>query len=248
MSEFEIFSNHFWAPLARFGLVNKFWLLNAETLINSWITILVITIILFSAKISIKRNPNSTASFLILLFVRSFKDLITQSLKRFHFGYFCFISALFIYIFFSNIISIIPWVEEPTSDVNTALSLGIISFTYVQVASLKTKGLKGYIAEFFEPFVLLFPLNVVGELAKIISISFRLFGNIFGGSVISKLFSGATQGSIITETLAIVSGVNFIIIGFFVLFEGTIQAFVFAMLSLTYLALATTHNDIKEAA
>jgi F-type H+-transporting ATPase subunit a len=83
------------------------------------------------------------------------------------------------------------------------------------------------------------PLNVIGKLSSIISISFRLFGNIFGGAIITKLYFGAIGGSIILELLGLLSGLNFLIVAFFTLFEGLLQAFVFAMLTLTYLALST---------
>lgn len=240
MSGFEIFSDHFWSPLSRYGLTNKFWFLNSETLINSWFTLAVLLVTLIFARLSLTKK-NSIAAFITTSAVRSLKDLVEQSLRKFNFTHFCFISTLFIYIWFNNIISIIPWFEEPTTDVNTTLAFGLISFGYVQAAHIKSNGLNGYIKEFFQPFFLLFPLNVVGEIAKIISISFRLFGNIFGGSVISKLFASAIYGNIITETIAI--PINFIVVGFFIIFEGTIQAFVFAMLSLTYLALATQEES-----
>ena len=242
MSKIEIFSDKVWKPFSAFGLEGKFWNLNSETVINSGATLVVLFICLIAAGLVIKRK-NSMAAFLILSFVRSFKDLVSQSIKRFHYSRFFFITALFVYIFFCNIISIIPWFEEPTTDLNTTLALGIISFLYVQTVALKSKGLKGYCKEFLEPFFLLLPLNIVSELAKIISISFRLYGNIFGGSVISKIFASFTHGAILTESLALFSGINLLIVGFFVIFEGAIQAFVFSTLTLTYLALATQIDE-----
>lgn len=244
MTELEIFSSKFWAPFAKYGLTGKFWLLNSETLINSWGTLAVLLICLVLARLSLTKK-NTIPYFLVLTGVKSLKELVSQSLKKFNIEHFYFISVAFIYILFNNIISIIPWLEEPTTDVNTTLALGITSFMYVQIASIRVNGITGYLKEFLEPFFLLLPLNLIGELAKIISISFRLFGNIFGGSVISKLFGSAVSGSIIKETVAIVSGINFIIAGFFVIFEGTIQAFVFSMLTLTYLALATQAEGEK---
>ena len=73
-----------------------------------------------------------------------------------------------------------------------------------------------------------FPLNVVGELSKIISISFRLFGNIIGGGIIIIVVSHLTYSLVLPLFLD----------GFFVFFVGTVQAFVFTMLTLTYIAVA----------
>jgi F-type H+-transporting ATPase subunit a len=81
--------------------------------------------------------------------------------------------------------------------------------------------------------------------------SFRLFGNIFGGATISNIYFGAIKGSFVLETLGLFSGINIIITLFFGLFEGFLQAFVFTMLSLTYLSIAMAHaepDDTKEPA
>ena len=129
--------------------------------------------------------------------------------------------------------------DEPTRDLNTTLALGIISFIYIQSVTIKTRGIGSYVKDFFQPFFVMLPLNVVGKLSSIISISFRLFGNIFGGAIITKLYFSTIRGSIILELLGILSGANFLIVAFFTLFEGLLQAFVFAMLTLTYLSIGT---------
>ena len=93
----------------------------------------------------------------------------------------------------------------------------------------------------------MFPLNVVGKLASIISISFRLFGNLLGGSVISTIYMaavGQAPSAWYFAWLPVVGSVCSIGVSiFFGIFEGFIQAFVFAMLSLTYLSLETHVED-----
>ncbi len=84
----------------------------------------------------------------------------------------------------------------------------------------------------------LFPIELLGLFAKILSLAFRLFGNIFGGSVVSMIWANFRSGSMIIQSIAFLSGVNLIIVLFFGLFEGCIQAFVFTILSLTYLSMA----------
>jgi F-type H+-transporting ATPase subunit a len=83
----------------------------------------------------------------------------------------------------------------------------------------------------------MFPLNIVGKIASIVSISFRLFGNIFGGAIIVMIYSGTIQSSITGQFLGLFM-TNFVIVPFFTLFEGFLQAFVFTMLALTYLGMA----------
>jgi F-type H+-transporting ATPase subunit a len=133
--------------------------------------------------------------------------------------------------------------EEPTKDISTTLALGIISFIYVQTYTIKTQGFREYIKEFLVPFFLMAPLHIIGKLATIVSISFRLFGNIFGGSIISKLYLNLLQKSIFLELAGIVTGLNLLVISFFGIFEAFLQAFVFTMLTLTYLALGSQHDE-----
>jgi len=86
----------------------------------------------------------------------------------------------------------------------------------------------GYIKEFFQPIFLMFPLNIVGEFAKVISISFRLFGNIMGGAIIV----------IVVSHLLFFVAIPVVLNAFFGLFVGSVQAFVFTMLYLTYTSVA----------
>jgi len=140
-----------------------------------------------------------------------------------------FFITLFIFIWFSNWSALlpIPGINEPTRNLNVPLGLGLMSLTVVHFCSMRKKGVFNYIKGYCEPIVFMMPLNVIGEVSKVISISFRLFGNIFGGAIITIVVSALTYYVIVPV------GLNM----FFTMFAGTIQAFVFTMLSLTYLSL-----------
>jgi len=73
---------------------------------------------------------------------------------------------------------------------NTTFGLATISFILIQGTGLRSKGLWGYIKGLFEPFVFMFPLNVISEISTPVSMAFRLFGNILGGMVIMSLLYG----------------------------------------------------------
>lgn len=242
MKNIELLHKTEWNPLSYFGIQNSLFSLNEKTIINTWIVLAVLVLLIFIARIAITRH-SSVGRYVVLNFVRSFIDLCSQSFGFFSFGHTAFIVALFSFILLCNIISIIPWVEEPTIDLNTTLALGIIAFIYIQAYAIKTHGFWGYLKEYFTPFFFMFPMHVIGKLSTIVSISFRLFGNIFGGATIVTIYSAVVQGSWIAETLTLLSGLNIIIIGFFIIFEGFLQAFVFAMLTLTYLSIALAHDE-----
>lgn len=136
------------------------------------------------------------------------------------------ICALFMFLVVSNWLGIIPHLEEPTKDLNTPLSLGVMGFVIAHAAGIRSKGFGNYIKEYMEPIFFMAPLNIIGELAKIVSISFRLFGNIMGGSIIILVVSYLTYSVLLPPFLY----------AFFGLFVGTIQAFVFTMLTVVYIS------------
>ncbi len=245
MTQFEIFETHILRPFERFGITHPFFSINLTTLHGTWVVLTVLLILIIIAHYFLRHRTNPGYALLTII-VQAFADLCAQNLRVFSLPHFVFITSLFIFIFLCNCISLLPFVEEPTKDLNTTLALGIISFAYIQYYAIKSQGFKHYLKEFFTPFFLLFPINILGEIAIIISISFRLFGNIFGGFVISTIYKSALGGSPLWETIGIITGVNFIVTLFFGLFEGVIQAFVFSMLSLTYLSLAVTGEEAHD--
>jgi len=101
--------------------------------------------------------------------------------------------------------------------------------------------------EFLTP-VFLLPLHIIGKIASILSISLRLFGNIFGGSIICKIYFSAIKYIVLSNFITIIlqlllsSIMTIIITMFFTVIEGLLQAFVFTMLTVTYLAIAL-HDD-----
>lgn len=237
MNGAELVETHEWSFAPLFGFKeHPLFTANSEVIIHTWIIMAILALFLASVKLIL--NHTKLGRFILMQAVTFFIDLTKQSLGVFVYTHCVFAGSLFIFIGLCNIAPIIPWLDEPTRDINTTLALGIISFLYVQSVSIKTRGIIPYIKDFFQPIFVMLPLNIIGKLSSIVSISFRLFGNIFGGAIITKLYFSAISGSIILESLGILTGANFLITAFFTLFEGLLQAFVFAMLTLTYLSIS----------
>lgn len=200
--------------------------LNLEVIVMTWIVISFLLVFGMAAA----RNSSIVPKPLQVLgeiFVEQFykltEDALDKEKARFYAPLIC---ALFMFLLLSNWMGIIPHLEEPTKDLNTPLSLGLMGFVLAHHAAIKSKGFKAYIKEYFQPIFFMMPLNVIGELAKIISISFRLFGNIMGGSIIILVVSYLCYNIILPPFLN----------AFFGLFVGTIQAFVFTMLTVVYIS------------
>jgi F-type H+-transporting ATPase subunit a len=200
--------------------------LNLEVIAMTWIVIVLLTLFGLAAARGSGIVPRPL-QVLGELFVEQFYKLTEDALdKEKARTYGPLICALFMFLILSNWLGIIPHLEEPTKDLNTPLSLGLMGFAIAHYAGIKSKGFKTYAREYFQPIFFMMPLNVIGELAKIISISFRLFGNIMGGSIIILVVSYLTYSLILPPFLN----------AFFGLFVGTIQAFVFTMLTVVYIS------------
>jgi len=247
MENVDLLHVEYWKPFAQFGLTNHFFNINKETIISTWILLGLLLIIVLSIRFLLQSNY-PTAKFVIIRFVDWFATISIQTLGRFYFNHFALVTALFIFIFASSLLALIPGIEEPTKDINTTLALGLISFLYIQAYTIKEYGLYGYIQKEFMTPLMMLPLHIIGKFATIISISFRLFGNIFGGATISNIYFNATQSYWLAQTLALGTGLNLTILLFFGIFEGFLQAFVFSMLTLTYLSISLEAEHEIEAA
>ena len=179
----DIFSYKAIKPFQSLGLTGNFWTLHIDTLIATWTAMICLGLIIIFARYYFKQKP-STVSLGIEQIVGFFITLCKDSFTYFNYNYFAFITSIFFFTFFCCLVGVLPYVEEATRDLNTTLALGLASFLYIQYQKIKVHGIWGYFKEFAEPVFLLAPIHVVGELSKIASMSFRLFGNILGGGVI----------------------------------------------------------------
>jgi F-type H+-transporting ATPase subunit a len=245
MNDFNLLSVKEQFPLLeRFGYTHSFFSLTPSTIVSTWIVMGLLFLLVLVFRLSLN-NKNGKMRYLITTGTETFMDLCSQTLGKFEFHHFSFIFSLFLFILICNVVGIMPEVEEPTADLNTALALGILSFLYANYYAIKAQGIREYSKEFFQPFFIMLPINIIGKFASIISISFRLFGNMLGGSVISNIYVN-TVSSHWLAMLFNFSGFNLVMAFFFGIFEGGIQAFVFAMLSLTYLSLGMQGEHSEE--
>lgn len=145
------------------------------------------------------------------------------------------VAALFIYILVCNLLGVIPGFVPPTDNINTNLACAIVVFVYYNVAGIKSQGFKRYLKHMAGPIIwlapLMFAIELVSQLVRPVSLSVRLFGNITGDHVVLGIFS---------SLVPILVPVIFMALAIFVAF---IQAFVFTLLSVVYISLATESGE-----
>jgi F-type H+-transporting ATPase subunit a len=155
--------------------------------------------------------------------------------------------AIFVMVLAADWVEVLPglfrntdYAPSPSADVNLCYALGILVFVLTNVAGIRARGIKGYIAHYFRPPRLMFPLHVIEELTKPLTLALRLFGNIFaGGIMIALLLAFPIKVTPIGAAFGIVSVVFTVIWKAFDMFIGAIQAFIFALLTILYYQFAT---------
>ncbi len=158
------------------------------------------------------------------------RNLIGQEEAKPFFPLLC---GLFIFIFISNLSGLIPGFVPATESINTNLALAFVVFVVYQIAGIKEHG-ASYVKQFLGPVAFLMPLmliiELVAHLARPLSLSLRLYGNIFGDHLVLSVFTGLT----------------YLVLPAFLLFFGllvaSLQSFVFTLLSSIYISMAISHD------
>lgn len=150
-----------------------------------------------------------------------------------------FVAAILLSSLFGSLISVIG-LRSTTADLNTTLGWALIVFFLIHYNNIKFHGLKAYLKGYLEPIFIMAPLNLLSEIATPISMSFRHFGNMAGGMVITTLllsglasFSNAILGFLPVPLLQI--GIPGVLSLYFDLFTAAMQAFIFSMLTMAYI-------------
>lgn len=136
------------------------------------------------------------------------------------------ICAIFMFILFCNISGLFGF-RPPTADYGVTLPLGLITFFLIQINGIRAHKFK-HVTALFKPTPILFPINVIGEVAVPLSLSLRLFGNIMSGTILMGLIYGLLP-------TAVTIGIPSVIHAYCDVFSGVIQTYVFSMLTMVYI-------------
>lgn len=217
-----------------------------DSVVNSWIIVILLSIlsIVVSRKIkkaSIEEKPSGLLH-VMEIFVETIESLVKTTMGPTRIGFAPFIGTLALYLACANLFGLLGF-TPPTSDYSVTLALAIITTVLIHFFGIKTKGIGSYLKGFFEPIPLLFPINLLGELATPISLSFRLFGNILSGVIIMSLVYSALN----SISMFITPFVAPILHAYFDLFSGLIQTFIFIMLTMVNISSSMADEEPEGA-
>ena len=228
-------------------VLGKFQL--TETILVSWIVMLIITGLCIWLTHDLKVENISKRQALAELIVEKANNFVVGNMGE-KFRYMIpFVSALFATSVVSNLISLVG-LRSPTADLSTEAAWAVVVFIMITAQKIKTNGFGGYLKGFTTPIPIMTPFNVLSELATPISMACRHFGNILSGVVINGLIYAALAvassallgllpgivGDVLSQIPFLDVGIPAIMSVYFDWFSGIMQAFIFCMLTVMYIA------------
>ena len=224
-----------------------------EVQVTSLAVIISITALCLYLTHGIKVIPDSKRQLVAEYIVEKVNFLIKDNMGSRYMAFAPFIAAIMGISAFSSLSALLG-LFPPTSDMNIVAGWGILVFIIITHYKLKG-GLFPYVKGFFEPIPVFAPFNIIGEISTPVSMSFRHYGNVLSGVVISTLVGSALGG--LSEMLlgwlpGFLGDIPFLRVGipavlsvYFDLFSGLMQAFIFAMLTMLYIATGFPEEDYE---
>ena len=213
--KFNLFGQELWITTTHIGLLI--------------VSLVIIAIMIVGHHKIVRANPADKPKGMINaleMFVQTIDNLVGSIMgvnaKRFR----NWICIIFMFILLCNISGLFG-LRPPTADYGVTLPLGLITFCLIQFNGLKAKKMK-HITALFQPNPILFPINLIGEVAVPLSLSLRLFGNIMSGTILMGLLYGLLP-------TALKVGIPSVVHIYCDMFSGAIQTYVFSMLTMVYI-------------
>ncbi len=214
--------------------------LNIENFVYySIVVIILCTVVIVGSRRRALRPKDKLYLFLEVVAI-SLYEFFHQVLGRDTRKYIALIGTLFVYILCLNLFGLIPLMKSPSSVWGVNVAMALCVFFYVQFTAIVRNGVLGYFKHLCgEPLwlaPLMFPLHLIGELIKPVSLSLRLFGNILGEDTLLAVFAGLL-------TLAFINAPLHLPFVFMAVLFSTIQALIFSMLTAVYISLMLPHEE-----
>lgn len=221
---------------------------HTDTIYTTWLVMAVVLALLAWVGSSYRRPRVGKTQTVFEGVIEYIADLVHGSLGKSGEPFVPFFVALFIFLFALNQFGVFPFKlfglsigGSPTADLNTTVPMALLVFLIIQVVALRTRGFSYLKHLFFSPMVL---INVIDEAVRPITLAARLFFNIFVGELLLIVVANIiVQGVMIGHfNLSLAAAIIPFFIQFFNFFVGTVQAFIFTLLGVVYLSLATADD------
>lgn len=212
------------------------WFQINATIFFTWLVMLFLTLgsWLITRKLT-SEGPLSRWQNLLEVLVNGIKGQIYEVSRQEPGPYLPFVGTLFIFIAISNILAIIPGYIPPTSSLSTTAALAICVFIAVPVFGITNRGVMNYLRQYLQPTFFMLPFNIIGELSRTLALAVRLYGNMMSGTIIVAILLTITPliFPVVMQALGLLTGL--------------IQAYIFAILAMVYIASASkAHQELEK--
>jgi F-type H+-transporting ATPase subunit a len=208
--------------------------LNA-TIIFTWVVISVLTLVCWLVTRRLTTGPKlSRWQNALEVLVTGMRDQIREVSGQEPGRYLAFVGTLFLFIAVCNLLAIIPGFRAPTGSLSTTTALAICVFIAVPIFGMAVEGPFSYFKRYLRPTPLMLPFNVIGEISRTLALAVRLYGNIMSGTVLVAILLSLTPFifPVVMQLLGLLTGM--------------IQAYIFAVLAMVYIASATAVRGQRE--
>lgn len=199
------------------------------TLVFTWLTMaLLVGVAAWVTRRLLVRPPlprwQNVLELLVDGIYQQIKDITQQDPEP----YLSFVGTLFLFIVTANLLAVVPGYQAPTGSLSTTTALALCVFVAVPIYGIRQQGLGRYLKSYLEPTPIMLPFQIIGEFSRTLALAVRLFGNIMSGNLLAAILLSLVPlfVPVVMQVLGLVFGI--------------IQAYVFAILALVYIASATS--------
>jgi F-type H+-transporting ATPase subunit a len=199
--------------------------LNA-TLVFTWVTmaVLIAISVLVTRQLAVGPDRMSRWQHGLEIIVETIRDQVSDASQQDARPFLPFIGTLFLFIATANILEVIPGITSPAASLSTTAALAICVFVAVPLFGIQHQGWGSYLKHYIEPTPVMLPFNIISEISRTVALAIRLFGNVMSTSLLVAIL------------LSIVPLFFPVVMQLFGMLVGVIQAYVFAILSMVYIA------------
>ncbi|RMG40290.1 MAG: F0F1 ATP synthase subunit A [Planctomycetota bacterium] len=195
------------------------------TLLYSWVVMGLLTGLSAYVTRDLSTGPRmSRLQNLLEVIVGGVRQQIEEITNRDAASFLPFIGTLFLFIATSNLLAVVPGFQPPTSSLSTTAALAACVFLAVPIYGIRSQGWRAYFAQYLQPTPLMLPFNIIGEFTRTLALAVRLYGNMLSGTVIGLVL------------LIVAPFFVPVIMHAFGMLTGLIQAYIFAVLAMVYIA------------
>lgn len=207
-------------------LWQKDWFLINATLVYTWLVMVILVFASWLATRDLVVDPNQASRWqnALEIIVDQLNTQIREGIRQEPTQFLPFIGTLFLFIGVSNVLTLFPYYESPAGSLSTAAALAICVLVAVPFYGIKNVGLVNYLKSYISPLPIMLPFNIISEMSRTLSLAVRLFGNIMSTSLLVAIL------------VVLVPWIFPAITRAFGMLVGVIQAYVFSILALVYIA------------